>query len=183
MSYTQAEKLQILLLCDIHEALGIKHSYNPDFIKEAVETDNLWAIEWEYQSLSTEKDNPPSVRHVCDVLDMYDLLRFTYGHLSPGDQAKLAQEVPHFSVDYSLTFPGFDGNHEGELMSVARMLSKMGRFSSQEILKNSHFPTFQTSERMLSVFLPARADFHHQRGLTYEALRDTLIARTHPDNR
>lgn len=180
MSYTQAEKLQILLLCDIHEALGIKNSYDASLIKEAVETDNLWALEWEYNSLSTDEENPDEVRHVCDVLDMYDMLKFTYDHLSPDDQNRLAAEVPHFNPNHSLTFPGFDGNNESGLMSVARMLAKMGRFNSQDIVKNSHHPTYATSERMLNVFLPKRSNFHHLRGITYEALRDTLLARIHP---
>lgn len=180
MSYTQAEKLQILLLCDIHEALGIENSYDAGLIKEAVQTDNLWAIEWEYQSLGTDDNNPDEVRHVCDVLDMYDMLKFTYDHLSPVEQAQLANDVPHFNPVHSLTFPGFDGNNEGKLMSVAHMLARMGRFSRQDIIKNSHHPTYDTSERMLSVFLPERSNFHHQRGITYDALRDTLLARVHP---
>lgn len=176
MSYTQAEKLQILLLCDIHEALGIKNSYDPSLIKQAVESDNIWAIEWEYHSLGTDNDKPDEVKHVCDVLDMYGMLQFTYDNLSAADQAQLANDVPHFNPAHSLTFPGFDGNNEGRLMSVAHMLAKMGRFNTQNITKNSHHPTYDTSERMLAVFLPQRSNFHHQRGITYDALRDTLRA-------
>lgn len=177
MSYTQAEKLQILLLCDIHEALGIENSFDPSLIKQAVESDNLWALEWEYHSLETDDDNPDEVKHVCDVLDMYDMLQFTYDHLSPADQAQLANDVPHFNPVHSMTFPGFDGNNEGRLMSVANMLAKMGRFNRQDITKNSHHPTYDTSERMLAVFLPERSNFHQGRGITYEALRDTLRAK------
>ncbi|MGP2519101.1 YfbU family protein [Pantoea ananatis] len=180
MSYTQAEKLQILLLCDIHEALGIQNSYDPSLIKEAVQTNNIWALEWEYQSLATDDDDPDEVRHVCDVLDMYDILKFTYDNLSPEEQAQLANDVPHFNPAHSLTFPGFDGNNEGRLMSVAHMLAKMGRFNRQDITKNSHHPTYATSERMLAVFLPERPNFHHQRGLTFEALKNTLLARYNP---
>jgi len=183
MSYTQAEKLQILLLCDIHSALGIKNSYDPGLIKEAVETDNIWALEWEYHSLSTPEDNPLEVKHVCDVLDMYDMLKFTYDHLTPEEQNQLAEDVPHFSADSSLSFPGFDYNNEGKLVSVAHMLAKMGRFNRQDITKNSHSPTFEVSERMLEVYAPERANFHHGRGLTYEALKNTLLARIHPSNR
>lgn len=183
MSYTQSEKLQILLLCDIHEALGIQNSYNPSLIREAVESGNIWALEWEYHSLATENDDPEEVSHVCNVLDMYEMLQFTYDQLSAADQTRLANDVPHFDPAHGLTFPGFDGNNEGRLMSIAHMLAKMGRFNRQEITKNSHHPTYATSERMLGVFLPERANFHHQRGITYEALRDTLLARIHPDHR
>ncbi|WP_168404943.1 YfbU family protein [Erwinia amylovora] len=183
MSYTQAEKLQILLLCDIHKALNIENSYDPDFISAAIESDNLWSIGWEYQSLSTDEDTPEDVKHVCDVLDMYGLLKFTYDHLSPQDQIRLAEDIPTFSVEHDLVFPGFDGNNESNLMSIARIFSKMGRFNTQDLTKNSHRPTFNISERMLEVFLPQRSNFHHQRGLTYDALRDTLLASIHPSNR
>jgi uncharacterized protein YfbU (UPF0304 family) len=180
MSFTQAEKIQMLLLCDIHEALGIKNSYDASLIRHAVETENQWAINWEYDSMSSDEETPDHVKHVCEVLDMYDLLKFTYDHLSPEDQQQLANDVPHFDPAHSLAFPGFDGNNEGNLMSVANMLVKMGRFNRQDITKNSHHPTYDSSERMLAVFLPARSNFQHQRGITYDALRDTLSAKFHP---
>ncbi|MBP2197210.1 YfbU family protein [Pantoea cypripedii] len=176
MSLTQAEKLQILLLCDIHKALGIQNSLDVNFIKEAVETNNLWALEWEYDSLSSNADNPTEVKHVCDVLVMYDILKFTYERLSSTEQALLAKEVPGFSPENSLTFPGFNSKAESRLISIAEMLVRMGRFNRQEVSKKSDYPTYESSERMLQVFTPSREDFNIGRGITYSALRDTLLA-------
>ncbi|KKY90269.1 hypothetical protein OA46_04715 [Enterobacter cloacae] len=183
MNYTQAEKLQILLLCDIHEALNIKNSFDADLIREAVSTNNTWAIEWEASSLSTEEDTPEDVKFVCDVLDMYDFLKFTYDNLAEEDKNKLAREVQHFHGEDSVTFPGFDGNNEGRLISIAYMLKKLNRFNKQDITKNSHMPTIAIYRRMLDVFLAARVDFMPGKGISYQALRDTLLARIHPENR
>lgn len=183
MNYTQAEKLQILLLCDIHEALNIKNSFDADIIREAVSTNNTWAIEWEASSLSTEEDTPEDVKFVCDVLDMYDFLKFTYDNLDEEYKNKLTQEVKHFHGEDSVTFPGFDGNNEGRLMSIASMLKKLNRFNKQDITKNSHMPTIAIYRRMLDVFFDARVDFMPGKGISYEALRDTLLARIHPENR
>lgn len=183
MSYTQAEKLQILLLCDIHEALNIKNSFDADLIREAVSTNNTWAIGWEVSSLSTEEGTPEDVKFVCDVLDMYDFLKFTYDNLSEDDKNMLSQEVKHFHGEDSVIFPGFDGHHEGRLMSIASMLKKLNRFNKQDITKNSHMPTIAIYRRMLDVFLDARVDMIPGKGISYEALRDTLLARIHPQNR
>ena len=68
MSYSQAEKLQILMMFDIYEKLGIENSYNPEIIRTAIDTGNYWAIEWAYQDLSTGAPTPPEVTFVCDVL-------------------------------------------------------------------------------------------------------------------
>ena len=48
MKYSQQEKLQIMMLSDIHRALEIENSFDPDLIDEAVSTDNYWALSWEY---------------------------------------------------------------------------------------------------------------------------------------
>ncbi|HCU0795760.1 TPA: YfbU family protein [Citrobacter braakii] len=183
MSYTQAEKLQILLLCDIHEALGIKNSFDADLIREAVSTNNTWAIEWESQSLSTNEDTPDDVKFVCDVLDMYDFLAFTYRNLEEEEKKQLYETVRYFDGDDSVTFPGFDGNNEGRLMSIAYMLKKLNRFNKQDITKNAHMPTIDIYRRMLNVFIPARDHMIPGSGISFEALRDTLLARVHPDNR
>ncbi|HAT7731461.1 TPA: hypothetical protein JAX37_003333 [Enterobacter cloacae] len=183
MSYTQAEKLQILLLCDIHEALGIKNSFDADLIREAVSTDNTWALEWNAPSLATDEDTPEDVKFVCDVLDMYDFLAFTYEQLDDAQKRQLHEEVRYFDGVNSVTFPGFDGNNEGRLMSIAYMLKKMDRFSKQDITKNSHMPTISIYRRMLDVFLPARADIIPGVGVSYEVLKNTLLARVHPGYR
>lgn len=75
MKYSQQEKLQIMMLSDIHRALEIENSFDPDLIDEAVSTDNYWALSWEYPSLQDEDEETPwEVKLFVDTYDMYDIL-------------------------------------------------------------------------------------------------------------
>jgi len=178
MKYTQQEKLQILMLCDIYRALGIKHSYDPEIIEEAITSENYWAINWEYQHLHSGEETPKEVTFFVDVYDMYKILNETYTKLSPEDKADVAAQVQFFNEQHSLEFLGFDGNNEGEYMSIGRMLQKMGRFSgSDELTENSHTEKANSYKRMLEVFLPARrSEWDHIRGISKESLIATLNA-------
>lgn len=51
MKYTQQEKLQTLMLCEIFKALEIKDSFNSDLIYKAIQSDQYWALDWEYSDL------------------------------------------------------------------------------------------------------------------------------------
>ncbi|MDN4292767.1 YfbU family protein [Citrobacter freundii] len=185
MKYTQPEKLQLMMLCEIYRALEIENSFDPDILEEAISTDNTWAIDWQYQSLDSGEDTPPEVKLFVDTVDMYGILKYTYGHFSDSEKADVESAVSHFSADHCLEFPGFDGNNEGEYLTIGRLLTKMGRFSeSGDITKNSHIPSVEIYQRMLEEFLPARAkEWCHGRGITKEAFIRTLNARVHPENR
>lgn len=186
MSYTQAEKLQILLLCDIHKALGIKDSFNPEIIEEAIHSDNTWALSWKYQVLNDGSPTPQHVKLVVDTLDMFDILKYTYSRFSEEDKEEVASAVPHFRGEDSLEFPGFDGNNETDFMSVGAMLKLMGKFRDTgfDLTKNSHSPYVETYRRMLGVFLSARAnDWTHDVGISKESFITVLLAKIHPSNR
>lgn len=183
MKYTQQEKLNILMLCEIYRALGIKNSFNPDLIEEAISTDNYWAIDWEYQGISSGEETPASVKLVVDTIDMFEILQYTYDNLNEQDKLDVAAQVEHFNPDYALKFSGFDGNNEGRYMGIARLLEMMRRSAKGDLTKNSHSPRVEVYRRMLEVFLPARDAWIHDVGISKEALIETLNARVHPANR
>ncbi|MGA8121313.1 YfbU family protein [Rouxiella badensis] len=184
MSYTQAEKLQIMLLCDIHRALGIEDSYDPDVIEEAITTDNNWAIGWKYQNLNDGSKTPPHVTFFVDTVDMYKILQYTYQHFSSDDRVEVESKLTNFHGEKSLVFPGFDGNNETDYLSVGYMLEKLGRFEGTDITKNSHMPCVDTYRRMLDVFLPARSkDWNHNKGISKESFIAVFQAKIHPSLR
>lgn len=184
MSYTQAEKLQIMMLCDIYRALGIKNSFDPEVIDEAVSTDNTWAIGWKYQSLNDGSDTPPTVKLFADVIEMYSILRYTYGYFSEEEKAEICATVPLFKGEKSLVFPGFDGNNESEYLSVGSMFKTMGLFEDTDVTKNSHIQNVSMYRRMLDVFTPARnTDWTHEAGISKESFIAVLNERIHPSNR
>jgi len=184
MDYTQAEKLQILMLCDIYKALQIKNSFDPNVIQEAISSDNTWAIGWEYQTLSDDSETPEHVKLFVDTVDMFKILQYTYVRFSDDDKLAIASAVPHLNDVSSLEFPGFDGNNESEYLSVGYMLKVMGRFEGTNITKNSHMPSVGIYRRMLEVFLPARSnDWKHDVGISKESFIAVMNARIHPTMR
>lgn len=185
MNYTQQEKLQTMMLCEIYRALGIKDSFNPDLIEEALSADQYWAIDWAYPGLQSNNETPEKVKLFVDTYDMYEILKYTYDRLDEQDKAHVAASVSHFNEDHHLHFPGFDGNNETDYLSIGRMLKTMGRFSgNDDLTKNSHMPSADIYQRMLGVFLPARDNtWSHNVGIGKQELIDTLNARVHPRNR
>lgn len=184
MAYTQAEKLQTLMLCEIYRALGIKDSFNPDIIEEAISSGNYWAINWQYSSISDDEDTPDNVKFFLDTVDMYDILKYTYERFSDEEKGEISSSIARFNAKTTLDFPGFDGNNESEYLGIGHMFKLMGRFDSMNLTKNSHMPSVAIYRRMLDVFLPARAkDWTHDEGISKESFIATLEARTHPSHR
>jgi len=48
MELGNAEKLILMMLCNIHEKLDIKGEIDPKFMRSAIQSGNLWGLEWEY---------------------------------------------------------------------------------------------------------------------------------------
>ena len=184
MEISKAERLQLLMMCDIYRTLEIDNSFDPDVIEEAITSGNFWAIELEYQSLDAEPVSQDTVRFVSNVLDMFTGLKATYDMLEQEDKDALARDIPHFSVDSSLTFEGFDGNNESTHFGITHMFNKMGRFTTTaNLTANSHMPVVGLYSRMLDVYTPLRGSFTHHNGIGFENLKAVLLERTHPSNR
>lgn len=165
MELTNAQRLGLTMLAEIHSKLGITDGVNSDVVAKALWTRNEWAIEWEHGFLFEGGDESPShVRHVADVLDMYGFLELSYGDLDDAGKAVVKEAYQYGEP----RFPGFDGNEETEYMSAARfMIEELGRFSNfrgRDL--NSHHPTVGTSRKMLRVFMPLRAKSSRMAGVS-----------------
>ncbi len=175
-SLSHGEKLILLMLCDIYEKLNITNSFNPEIIEEAIRTGNIWAINRKYR-VSAEADIPESdVIFVCNVLDMYTSLNYSYNLLSVEEKKKLSSELGIHGEKENFNFPGFDGNHEFEYGSIACMLHKIGRYKSQNVTVNSHTPKVGMYKRMLHVFTPLLELDSNDSGLSYESLKEVMRA-------
>ncbi|GAD62039.1 hypothetical protein [Aquipseudomonas alcaligenes] len=51
MEFSNAQKMIITLLTDIHSALKIQDSVDPDFVQRMVVSDNGWALAWQYPGI------------------------------------------------------------------------------------------------------------------------------------
>ncbi|EKT4469805.1 YfbU family protein [Pseudomonas putida] len=178
MEFTDKELLQLTLLTDIHEALGIKDSFDAAFIRRMALEGNSWAIPHKYSSHFRQSETPAEVKYVMDVLDMWELLELSIADLSDDERAQLDLTAGDASL------PGFDGNNEFELLSIARVLTddlgKWAHFKGR--IHNSHMPTDGLYQRMLEE-KDKQIDLYNPGLLNLDQIQAILRARVHPSNR
>ncbi len=165
MKMTNAEKLMTVMLAEILAGIKAKGEIEPEFVKEAIFNDHLWALEWKYHGLFADSADPtpPEVSFVLDVLDMWSFIERGYKELSKADKARVDAEVP-----YGVSrFEGFDGNNETQYMSIARFLvEQLDRFTEFKGRGfNSHMPSAGRYQQMLEKFEPIRAGLGAPRDL------------------
>jgi uncharacterized protein YfbU (UPF0304 family) len=158
MELNGKEKLILLMLAEIYEKLGINGEIDPAFIKEVIFSNHSWGLHWQYSALfeGEKAEDPPEVREVVEILDMWDLIELSFEELDPAERDRAQAEAdPH---GRSFNFSGFDGNSETKHMSIARFfvdhLGRWSRFEEREM--NSHRRTVDEYRRMLGVYLPIR---------------------------
>jgi len=183
MKLSDGEKLIVLMLSELYEKLDVKGEIEPEFIKSAIYSDQLWGLKWKYSGIPFEEsDEPAIVKEVVDILDMWSFIERGYSKLSEEQKEKLETDVPHFGKDPK--FIGFDGNNETEYMDTAMFLvNELERF--QEFsgrIFNSHCPSIYSHNRMLDAFDPIRKTLSYE-PLNLDQLTTILKARVHPSQR
>lgn len=183
MKFTDGEKLIILMLSELHEKLDINGEIDPDFVKSAIFNDKLWGLRWKYPGIPFEaEDDPEIVKVVVDILDMWSFIEHSYQNLSDEDKHKLEEDAAPFGKDPK--FQGFDGNNETEYMGTAMFvvndLDRFEEFKGRSF--NSHCPSIDSHQRMLSAFEPIRKKLTFE-PLSVNELTTILKEKTHPSNR
>ena len=183
MKLTDGEKLIVLMLSELYEKLGVNGEIEPDFIKSAIFSDQLWGIKWKYSGIPFEEsEDPEIVKEVVDILDMWSFIECAYSQLDEDQKAKLEADVPYFGKDPK--FVGFDGNNETEYMGTAMFLvnelERFQEFSGRSF--NCHSPSIEGYRRMLSAFEPIRKTLSYE-PLNLEQLTTILNEKAHPSRR
>lgn len=179
MRLSDGEKLILIMLSEIYEHLDIKGEIDPKFMREAIFSDHLWGLPWNYSGIKFEDENgdPPYVKTVVDILDMWFFIERAAKKLPEQELAKLKENTGYSFFD----FEGFDGNNEGEYYSTAlfivNKLNRFTHFKNREL--NSHSPSIDMYERMLDVFLPMRGTFVG-RDLNLDELTALFRAKAYP---
>lgn len=175
MELSNGEKMILLMLSEIYQHLKIKGEIDPKFVQSAIFNEQTWSLAWAYPGIvgSSEDKTPAVVKEVLDILEMWELLEYSYNQLQPADKAKVKADTK--PSGYDVRFRGFDGNNETEYMSVAGVLiNDLDRFS---IFKgrdlNSHMPSLDTYMRMLEIFSPIRSS-HSLSALNAEQIIEIL---------
>jgi len=183
MKLTDGEKLIILMLSEVHEKLQIEGETDPDFLRSAIFNDHLWGIRWKYSGIPFEAaEDPPIVREVVDILDMWSFIEHAYAELTDDERQQLALAAK--PLGENPRFRGFDGNNESEHMSVAMFLvNQLERFQEfKGRAFNCHHPSLETHRRMLAVFEPIRASMVDS-SLSVDQLAKLLKEQIHPSRR
>jgi uncharacterized protein len=112
---------------------------------------------------------------------MWTFLERGYKKLSAADKARVQKEADPLDVH----FRGFDGNNEGEYISVARFLidqlKRFSEFKGRDL--NSHMPSIDVYQRMFAVFEPIRNSLGGPRELSATEIIEILKAMIHPSRR
>lgn len=183
MKITDGEKLIIIMLSELYEAIGVSGEIDPEFIKSAIFNDQVWGIRWKYPGIPFEEtDDPEIVKEVVRILDMWSFIERSYQNLSEEDKIKLEKDVEPFGKDPK--FPGFDGNYESEYMAKAMFvvndLDRFHEFRGRSF--NSHHHSLDFHRRMLSTFEPIRKKLEFK-PLSLEDLTIILKEQILPSNR
>jgi uncharacterized protein YfbU (UPF0304 family) len=94
-----------------------------------------------FQNIDEETMPREQSKEILDILSMYQDMQDCYDKLS--DKSGIDPN--------QLTFPGFDGNNEADLLGYARYyIEELGRYNRLRIIYlNSHHPTINMYRRML----------------------------------
>ena len=177
------EKLILIMLCQLFKQLKLKSEIDPAFVEEVIRGGHYWAFDWEYPGIfHGHEDARAVVSEVVNILDMWSFLERGFGELSKKDKDRIAAEAEPFGKH--VVFAGFDGNNEGEHMSIARFLinelDRFSEFKGRDL--NAHMHTLDAHRRMLSVFGPIRSNLTG-RDLNATEIIEILKAKLHPSRR
>jgi uncharacterized protein YfbU (UPF0304 family) len=184
MQLSDGEKLILIMLSEIHEHLKIQNGIEPEFVKGAIYSGNTWGLEWRYPGIFDVSETKKAVRdQTLNFLDMWSLLESGYENLYPSEKERVNKDAGPFAGP--VLFRGFDGNHEGEYLNVARFLiERLDRYSQfKKRNLNSHGSLVEAYTRMYEIFEPLRNATLGNRGLNADQIIEILKAMIHPSQR
>ena len=172
MTKLQLTDTDRLFLANQYEILGIlKKEDGYTQMAESLRDGHKWLYEHHASQIA---DNLPDedADHVLTILGIYSDLRDSYKQLS--DKSGIDE--------HAVTFPGFDGNNEADLLHFSRALFKNGNYAETigKDARNSHMPTTDMYRRQI-------AEWKELGSPRYPMSKEQIVkitdSRTHPSNR
>jgi len=176
VTLNDGEKLILVMLCDLFDHLKVKSDIEPEFIREAIHSGNLWGLNWGMEGIFHGEQTPRAVvAEVVDILAMWERIEQSYEALLPIERSQLEAEIGSPRV----RFDGFDGNNEVKYISAAQFLiDRLGRFRHFKGRGlNSHYPSLEPHRRMVAVIEPMWPQEISNRNMTVPQLAKVLNAR------
>lgn len=147
------DKINTILLCDIAIHLGIKTDIDPEIVKSAITSGNVWVLKAEHAWLDSDEPSKEDRDFVTSVLNMYRGLSNAFRKLNQDEQKELAKEH-HLKIhDGIIQIPGFDGNNESDYFSIIEAYQTFNRYpEQQQPIANTHSHTEHLYNAMLAEF-------------------------------
>lgn len=175
VSLSDGERLIIAMLADMQKGLNLgRGEIDTDMVSTAIAGGHLWALKWRYQGVyPNHTDSEQDVTFVGDVLDMWSFIEDGMSQLTADDRATVS-EIAGYQED--VKFPGFDGNNEAELLSIAlfriNTLGQFVGFANRNL--NSHCPMRDRYRKMLAEFTQIRPTLGYRRPMAKSQLISLL---------
>lgn len=171
MKFENKDKLVMLMLCEIYEALNVKGTFDPKLISSALIGGHDWAIDWEYGSLfPTEVDSEEDLKETSDILDMWGFIERAFAALTEPEKDRVKASNHGFEP----VFTGFDGNNEDHYHIANFLVNNMNRFKEFAGRSlNSHSESITNYRRSYAKFDPMRGNLGRDQ-LTADQLIEIL---------
>lgn len=142
-------RVMLLMLCKVHEQLGIRGPVDAVLLRAALEAGQDWYVE--DLKVGAKPVTKQVNREVLDILNMWSVIEWSFGELSPDDKGRF-RRAP--------TFLGFDRSTEDPHWRTARFyVHKLKRFETFEGRNlTAYGPTLDRHRRMLKVYDPIRPE-------------------------
>jgi uncharacterized protein YfbU (UPF0304 family) len=152
MELRPAERLILLLLGDVHQALKIQGDIDTGFLRKAILQGQFWALDWEMPGARYDASHEV-VEDVVKILDLHAILEASWEALEPKHRADI--QMPE-----RLRFSGFNAAEEQPHYDIARFLiEEMGRFPQFKGRRlDAPAPTLARARSMLRALHQLRPD-------------------------
>lgn len=170
MSFSNGEKLILMMLADIMKANKTPSEIDPEFVQHAINSDQTWALAWKYSSLTS--NNPSVVDETCDILNMYRILKNNFDALPKDQQVSALKNARPF--ENYIEYQGFDFNNDTHASVVDMLVKHMDLYDEIDADLNSHsIATIDHYRQMLAKY-KAIINTHGYQNWTHQQISDVL---------
>jgi hypothetical protein len=167
MKLTDGERLIVVMLAEVMEALKLDAEINPTLVKKLAINNDDWAIKKEYSGIfNGEGPSDAEVSETVNILWMWGIIEHAIGGLD-GEQAKEAKSWRWNE------FRGFDGNndpHYGIAHTLTADLDQFGDLKGRDL--NSHSQASLPRYRAMYAKFEKHLEASAGEPLSFDALRD-----------
>lgn len=167
MRLSDGERLIVVMLAEVMEALGATKELDPSLIKRLAWQKDDWAIETAYPNLfSSHEVSDAVVQETVDILMMWSFIEHSISEL----EGKEAEEAAHFK---RTKFTGFDGNNDAHYGVAHTLINDLDRFTEfKKHPLNSHSSATIARYREMLVRFNKEMEGTFGDPFTFEQLRE-----------